>query len=259
MRALENVNEEFVQLKKRLIELVIEKSYKYDENPIFKLSCGRMSNYYVDCKPLMYNNEAMKIISKLINQYLLSIDDKVDCIGGPETGAIPLSICTAMNNKNINTFYVRKQSKDHGTKKMVEGDIKEGDNVIIIEDVITTGESTINSINRINEFGATVIGLIVLINREEADIQNTILNKYNIPYMKSILRISEIKNYDSNKKMNNYTKLEKFVKDRVRYDDSWCSDFCNFNNGAGDCLLFGTPKNHIKNHRYQECIDIFKK
>ena len=157
------------ELKNRLLKLLIEKSIKYSDTPVFKLASGRMSNFYVDCRKVTHNAEGKYLIGNIIFHLLQNVD--VDAIGGLTLGADPIAAAVShtafLNNKPINSFVIRKERKEHGLKKLVEGDVREGDRVIIVDDVITTGGSTIKAIEASREEGLEIVKVIVLVDREE--------------------------------------------------------------------------------------------
>lgn len=156
-------------MKKRLIELIIEKAFKYSEEPVFKLVSGRMSNYYFNCKAVTLHPEGMYLIGNLI--FDLIKDLNIKGIGGLTLGADPIAYTVAYTSFRkgipIEAFVVRKTPKSHGTMLWIEGNIKRGDRVVIVDDVITTGKSTIEAINRAKEEGLEIVKAIVLIDRQE--------------------------------------------------------------------------------------------
>lgn len=156
-------------MKNRLIELILEKAFKYSEEPIFKLVSGRMSNYYFNCKAVTLYPEGMYLIGNLIFDLIKDLD--VKGIGGLTLGADPIAYAAAytsyLKGKPIEAFIVRKTPKSHGTMHWIEGNIKSGDRVVIIDDVITTGKSTIEAINRSKEAGLEIVKVIALVDRQE--------------------------------------------------------------------------------------------
>lgn len=156
-------------MKNRLIELIVEKAFKYSEEPVFKLVSGRMSNYYFNCKAVTLHPEGMYLIGNLI--FDLIKDLNIKGIGGLTLGADPIAYTVAYTSFQkgipIEAFVVRKTPKSHGTMLWIEGNIKTGDRVVIVDDVITTGKSTIEAINRAKEEGLEIVKAIVLIDRQE--------------------------------------------------------------------------------------------
>ena len=156
-------------MKNRLIELIIENAFKYSEEPVFKLVSGRISNYYFNCKAVTLHPEGMYLIGNLI--FDLIKDLNIKGIGGLTLGADPMAYAVAYTSFQkgmpIKGFVVRKTPKTHGTMLWIEGNIKRGNRVVIVDDVITTGKSTIEAINRAKEEGLQIVKAIVLIDRQE--------------------------------------------------------------------------------------------
>lgn len=156
-------------MKKRLIELILKKAFKYSKEPIFKLVSGRMSNYYFNCKAVTLNPEGMFLIGNLIFDLIKDLDIKG--IGGLTLGADPIACAVAhtsfLKKKPVEAFVVRKTAKSHGTMQWIEGNVKKGDRVVIVDDVITTGKSTIEAINRAKEEGLQIVKVFALIDRQE--------------------------------------------------------------------------------------------
>jgi len=156
-------------MKDRLIELVIEKAFRYSEEAVFKLVSGRMSNYYFNCKSVTLHPEGMYLIGNII--FDLIPDHGVKGIGGLTLGADPLAYAVAytsyLRGNPVEAFVVRKSAKSHGTMQWIEGNISAGDRVVIVDDVITTGKSTIEAITRSQEAGLKIVKVIALIDRQE--------------------------------------------------------------------------------------------
>lgn len=156
-------------MKERLIELIIEKAFQYSEEPVFKLVSGRMSNYYFNCKAVSLQPEGMYLIGNLI--FDLIKDLNIKGIGGLTLGADPIAYAVAytsyLKGNPIDAFVVRKTPKSHGTMQWIEGNIQSGDRVVIVDDVITTGKSTIEAITRAKEAGLEIVKVISLIDRQE--------------------------------------------------------------------------------------------
>lgn len=162
------------EMKKRLAEIIIEKSFRYSDNPPFTLVSGRTSNYYFNCKPTTMDPEGMNLVGEILFEMLREAD--VSAAGGLTLGADPianaLSLISYQRGRPIKSFTIRKDVKDHGTKSAVEGDVAPGERVVIIDDVITTGGSTITAIERASAAGLVVGRVIALIDREEGGREN---------------------------------------------------------------------------------------
>ncbi|MCL4492236.1 MAG: orotate phosphoribosyltransferase [Nitrospirae bacterium] len=156
-------------MKNKLIRLIYEKAFKYSEEPVFKLVSGRMSNYYFNCKTVTLNPEGMYLTGNVIFEMIRDLPARG--IGGLTLGADPIANAVAytsyIKSKPIEAFVVRKTAKSHGTMQWLEGNVKAGDKVVIVDDVITTGKSTIEAIARAREAGLEIIKVIALVDRQE--------------------------------------------------------------------------------------------
>ena len=160
--------------KERLGEIILERSFKYSENPPFTLASGRLSNFYFNCKPTTLDPEGMNLIGLVVFDMLE--DAPVTAAGGLTLGADPianaLAVISFQKGRPIKSFIVRKEAKDHGTKSAVEGNVAAGERVAILDDVITTGGSTITAIEQARRAGLVVDRVITLIDREEGGREN---------------------------------------------------------------------------------------
>jgi orotate phosphoribosyltransferase len=134
--------------KKRLGDIILERSFQYREDPPFVLASGKTSFYYFNCKPTTLDPEGMNLIGHILFDMLRESD--ITAAGGLTLGADPLanalSVISFQRGKPLKSFIVRKESKDHGTRGKIEGNVKAGEKVAVLDDVITTGASTINAI-----------------------------------------------------------------------------------------------------------------
>jgi len=161
-------------VKERLGEIILERSFKYSDNPPFTLASGRQSNFYFNCKPTTLDPEGMNLIGEVIFDMIK--DAPVTAAGGLTLGADPiagaLAVISHQLGKPIKAFIVRKDAKDHGTKSAIEGNVMPGEKVVIIDDVITTGGSTITAIEHARKAGLIIDRVITLIDREEGGREN---------------------------------------------------------------------------------------
>ena len=161
-------------MKNRLIQLIIEKAFKYSEEPIFKLVSGRVSNYYFNCKTITLHPEGMHLVGNVI--YEMISDASPAGIGGLTLGADPIASAVAytsyLKGSPIEAFVIRKTAKAHGTMQWIEGNVTAGDKVIIVDDVITTGKSTIEAVTRAREAGLEIVKMIAMIDRQEGGREN---------------------------------------------------------------------------------------
>jgi orotate phosphoribosyltransferase len=178
-------------MKNELIRILCEKSFKYTEEPSFKLVSGRMSQFYVNCKPTVLSPRGMFLTGHLVFEAIRDLD--VRGVGGLTFGADPVAVATAfaseLNGNPIHAFSIRKTQKDHGIIKWVEGDLAPGDRVVIIDDVATTGGSTIKAIERAQSEGLEVVRAVILVDRQEGGLDN--IRKV-IPDTKAIVTRDEL-------------------------------------------------------------------
>jgi orotate phosphoribosyltransferase len=161
-------------MKQELIEIICRKSFKYTKAPSFKLVSGRMSRFYVNCKPTTLSPRGMFLVGHLVFDIIKDL--KPNGIGGLTFGADPMAMATAfvseLKESPINAFSIRKTRKDHGIVKWVEGDMQPGQRVVIIDDVATTGGSTIKAIERAGSEGLDVVKAVILVDRQEGGLEN---------------------------------------------------------------------------------------
>jgi orotate phosphoribosyltransferase len=137
----------------------------------FTLSSGRTSELYIDARLTTMRPEGLVLIGNLALQTFRDLDWHVDAVGGLTLGADPIayaiSYASALAGDPIRAFSVRKEVKQHGTGKRVEGPFQSGDRVVVIEDVITTGQSATAAIAAVRGEGGHVVGVLGLVDREE--------------------------------------------------------------------------------------------
>lgn len=154
--------------KLRLLEILREKSVSYGN---ITLSSGRKSSYYVDSKLTTFDPGGVSLIGKLVFEIIKDKNEEISAVGGLTMGADPIVISTiiaALNEKYpLKGFSVRKEAKSHGKRKLIEGNLDTKDKVIILDDVITTGSSTIKAIKAVREFGCNIIMVVALVDRRE--------------------------------------------------------------------------------------------
>jgi orotate phosphoribosyltransferase len=136
----------------------------------FTLSSGKASDYYLDMKPTMLNPKGSYLLATLVLERIHKAN--ADCVGGLEMGAVPLISPIAMlsdqTNKPVDGFFVRKNIKDHGTMKKIEGiENFRGRQVAILDDVMTTGGSAMKAIEAIKEAGGEIVLVLSIVDREE--------------------------------------------------------------------------------------------
>ncbi|MHB8280036.1 MAG: orotate phosphoribosyltransferase [Candidatus Humimicrobiaceae bacterium] len=173
------MSEVFDERKKRLFTLLKEKSLGFGE---VVLSSGEVSNYYFDAKMVTLTAEGAYLVGSIILDIIKDLD--VDAVGGLTMGADPIvGSVTALSygtDMPVKAFIVRKEPKKHGKKKWIEGPLVEGDKVLVVDDVVTTGDSIVNAIKRIEEYGCKVVKVISLVDRFEGGYENLKENGYTL-------------------------------------------------------------------------------
>jgi orotate phosphoribosyltransferase len=161
-------------LKNNLVEaFYTTHAFKWDPDKGFRLASGLTSPYYVDCRALMAQPSARALVAELAWQRLNHLP--IDCIGGLEIGAISIATTisdyayTATPRQEWRTFVVRKQPKDHGLGKLIEGVVKPGDRALIVDDVLTSGGSLLKAIAVARSAGLVVTHALVIVDRKEQD------------------------------------------------------------------------------------------
>ncbi|MBI5873028.1 MAG: orotate phosphoribosyltransferase [Candidatus Omnitrophica bacterium] len=160
------------RLKEQLYRLVKEKAYHEGQ---IKLASGKMSHYYLDARAVTLSSEGAYLVGSII--FDLVKDLNVAAVGGPTLGADPmvgaLAVMSYQNKRPINTFLIRKTPKAHGRMLQVEGpEIKSASEVVLLDDVATTGGSLIESIAILKKIGIVVRRAIVIIDRNEGAKEN---------------------------------------------------------------------------------------
>ena len=152
----------------QLERLLLERSVQRGE---FTLSSGLKSSYYLDCRPTTMSAEGLAVIGTLGLEAIRGAGWAPDAVGGMTMGADPVAYAIAAaswgNPPALDAFSVRKEAKGHGTKRQVEGNFRSGARVVITEDVITTGGSTIEAIAAVRGAGGEVVGVLVVVDREQ--------------------------------------------------------------------------------------------
>jgi orotate phosphoribosyltransferase len=155
-----------LELRDKLFALLKERAFRRGR---VVLASGRESDFYFDMKPAMFDPDGAALMSELILQQIQDV--KADCVGGLEMGAVPLIAPVAMRSpefgRRLPGFFVRKTVKDHGTGKRVDGIDIAGKTVVILEDVTTTGGSTMDAVKAVEEAGAKVALVLSILDRGE--------------------------------------------------------------------------------------------
>ena len=158
--------------KKELLDILLAKSIKTGH---FILASGKESDLYCDCRVTTLDAKGANLIGQvgwqLVQDEILPKYPEAVAIGGMTMGADPISLAVGMysaqSERPLKVFTVRKEAKDHGRGKRIEGNFESGQQIIVVDDVITTGGSTIKAIDAIEAEGGKVVAALVLVDREE--------------------------------------------------------------------------------------------
>jgi orotate phosphoribosyltransferase len=148
-----------------LLRLLAFKSFRLGE---FKLSSGGTSDYYIDCRTTTLDAKGSRLTGEVFWDEIRQREWKPQAIGGLTMGADPIVVAVSVISGELNGFLVRKAEKQHGTGQRIEGFREKGARVVIVDDVCTTGASTVQAIEAAREFGFQVVGAMCLVEREEA-------------------------------------------------------------------------------------------
>ena len=151
--------------RQELLRLLAKKSFRLGE---FKLSSGGTSDYYIDCRTTTLDARGSQLTGQVFLEEIQAQGWKPRAIGGLTMGADPIVVAVSVTSGNIHGFLVRKAEKQHGTGQRIEGFREKGARVVIVDDVCTTGASTVQAIEAAREFGFDVAGVMCLVEREEA-------------------------------------------------------------------------------------------
>jgi len=159
-----------VKERERLLSLLRERSYRAGR---VVLSSGKVSDFYIDCKQTSLHAEGARLCGQLFFERIRERFPAARAVGGPTLGADPLvsavAVWSSMQGRPLHAFIIRKEPKAHGTAAWIEGmgNLSPGDPVVLLEDVVTTGASTLRSISRAEEAGLSVTGVLALVDRCE--------------------------------------------------------------------------------------------
>jgi orotate phosphoribosyltransferase len=151
-----------------LVTMLAERSARRGH---FTLASGRQSTLYIDARLTTMSPDGLALIGPLALATLRGLRWEIDAVGGLTLGADPVSYAiayaSASTDRPLRAFTVRKEAKTHGTGRLVEGPFREGDRVVVIEDVITTGGSALRAAEALRSAGASIVGVLALVDREE--------------------------------------------------------------------------------------------
>jgi orotate phosphoribosyltransferase len=151
--------------RSKLLESLATLAYDYAPGA-YMLASGKQSDEYLDCKTALSHANALPSLGRL---FLSRIEPRVIAVGGLTMGADPIALSTAQvsaGDRNLRWFSVRKEPKKYGRRKLIEGDVSSGP-VVVVDDVVTTGGSTIDAIKKARAEGLEIVQVLVLVDREE--------------------------------------------------------------------------------------------
>ncbi|MGB7894704.1 MAG: orotate phosphoribosyltransferase [Microcoleus sp.] len=183
-------------LRDRLLDLLCEFAYREGD---FVLSSGQKSSYYINCKPVTLHAEGALATGRLL---LSMLSSDVEAVGGLTLGADPIvtavSVVSALEGRSIPALIVRKETKGHGTMAYIEGPLlPEGTNVAVLEDVVTTGKSAMQAVERLRGAGYKVDRILSLIDREQGG--GELYREAGLDFQ-AIFTIQDLKEWISSKK-----------------------------------------------------------
>lgn len=163
------MNESLLHDRARLLELLTVHSF---ERRQVTLASGRTSNFYIDCKRTTLAAEGHWLVGRLLLDRIRRTAPEVQAVGGLTMGADPIASAVSMASwlgaDPLQAFLVRKEAKGHGTRRFIEGPpLQPGTRVAIVEDVVTTGGSGLQAVERAQEAGLQVVGVYALVDRQE--------------------------------------------------------------------------------------------
>ena len=177
-------------MREQILKLLKERAYRKGE---FTLSSGKTSEHYVNCKPVTLNGQGLYLISNLI---LDQIKPDVVAVGGLALGADPLVSGVAMacyqQWRPLDALIVRKRAKRHGTQQWIEGPtLPEGSKVTVLEDVVTTGESSIQAVIRLREAGYEVDRIVSIVDRQDGKEATNAMDSANVELI-SLFKLEDL-------------------------------------------------------------------
>jgi len=152
--------------RQKLLSLLAHQSFRLGE---FKLSSGGTSDYYIDCRTTTLDAKGARLTGEVFFEEIRQHNWKPKAIGGLTMGADPIVVAVSVVSGELHGFLVRKAEKQHGTGRRIEGFCEKGARVVIVDDVCTTGSSTVQAIEAAREFGFEVVGAMCLVERQEAN------------------------------------------------------------------------------------------
>jgi orotate phosphoribosyltransferase len=152
--------------QQELLKILARQSFRLGD---FKLSSGSSSDYYIDCRTTTLDARGAQLTGEVFLDAIREQGWEPEAIGGLTMGADPVVVSVSVTSGKIHGFLVRKGEKQHGTGQRIEGFQKKGAKVVVVDDVCTTGSSTIQAIEAARAFGFEVVGVVCLVERQDAN------------------------------------------------------------------------------------------
>ncbi len=179
-------------MKERLKKLIIDHAFQFSEVPVFRLAHGGLSRFYFNCKRVTLDPEGQYLIGNLVFAAIRNMN--VKAIGGLTLGADPIANAVAytswLEGNPVQAFVVRKKEKEHGIVSRVEGRVQAGDRVVVVDDVVTTGGSTLQAIAACRQAGLEVVKAVVLVDRQEMNGMECISRE--VPDLEAVVTADEV-------------------------------------------------------------------
>ena len=167
--------------EQKLLDLILKKAVERRAEG-FTLASGIKTNLYIDLRRITLDPEGINLIGSLVLKKIRELAPSADCVGGLETGSIPIATALALLSsrqaKPLEAVWVRKKQKDHGMQNLIEGNISKNSTVVLVDDVITTGASTLQAAGQVRQLGAKIVYAIGIVDR--GALEN--FKKEEIPY-----------------------------------------------------------------------------
>ena len=158
------------ETRRQLRDLLDDRAARTGE---ITLSNGAKSNFYFDCKPVTLSADGAYLTGTAFLDALEELPERPEAVGGLTHGADPIVsamvVLSHVRGRPLQGFYVRKETKSHGTKRRIENPPKSGTKVVIVDDVVTTGGSLLKAMKEAREADCEVVGAMALVDREEQD------------------------------------------------------------------------------------------
>ncbi len=183
-----------------LKEMIRARAYRYSPDAPFTLASGKKSPYYFNCKAVSLTGRGLNLLGEVLFSEMKYFPN-AKAVGGLTLGADPLAMALASyasaHGRTLDAFVIRKEAKGHGTKKWIEGELPAASPVLVLDDVCTTGASTVTAIERAAAEGHQVQGALVLIDRQEENGMENIraaLRKVNSPgEARAVFKVEEFR------------------------------------------------------------------